>query len=63
MLTRSMRCARGFVGARRRGDQDRSRTTAPEALAHKVREMGADAGIALDGDDDRMIVVDQKPIR
>src|SRR5271166_1112741 len=33
---------------------------APEALAHKVREMRADVGIALDGDADRMIIVDEK---
>ena len=35
-------------------------STAPEALARKVREMRADIGIALDGDADRMIVVDEK---
>jgi phosphoglucosamine mutase len=35
-------------------------STAPEALAHKVREMRADVGIALDGDADRMIIVDEK---
>jgi phosphoglucosamine mutase len=34
--------------------------TAPEALARKVREMRADVGIALDGDADRMILVDEK---
>src|SRR5271170_5846281 len=32
-------------------------STAPEALARKVREMRADVGIALDGDADRMILV------
>ena len=35
-------------------------STAPEALARKVREMRADIGIALDGDADRMVVVDEK---
>jgi phosphoglucosamine mutase len=35
-------------------------STAPDALARKVREMRADIGIALDGDADRMIIVDEK---
>jgi phosphoglucosamine mutase len=35
-------------------------STAPEALARKVREMRADIGIALDGDADRLVVVDEK---
>ena len=35
-------------------------STAPEALERKVREMRADVGIALDGDGDRMIIVDEK---
>ena len=35
-------------------------STAPESLARKVREMRADIGIALDGDADRMIVIDEK---
>ncbi len=35
-------------------------STSPEALARKVREMRADIGVALDGDADRMIVVDEK---
>jgi phosphoglucosamine mutase len=35
-------------------------STAPEALAHKVREMRADIGIALDGDADRVLIVDEK---
>jgi phosphoglucosamine mutase len=35
-------------------------STSPEALAGKVRELRADIGIALDGDADRMIVVDEK---
>jgi phosphoglucosamine mutase len=32
----------------------------PECVAQKVRETGADIGIALDGDADRVIVVDSK---
>ena len=35
-------------------------STAPEALAAKVREVRADIGIALDGDADRVIIVDEK---
>jgi phosphoglucosamine mutase len=35
-------------------------STSPDALARKVREMRADIGIALDGDADRMVVVDEK---
>jgi phosphoglucosamine mutase len=35
-------------------------STAPEALANKVREMRADIGIALDGDADRVLIVDEK---
>ncbi len=35
-------------------------STAPDALVRKVREMRADVGIALDGDADRMIIVDEK---
>jgi phosphoglucosamine mutase len=35
-------------------------STSPESLARKVREMRADIGVALDGDADRMIVVDEK---
>ena len=35
-------------------------STAPEALIRKVREMRADVGIALDGDADRVLVVDEK---
>jgi phosphoglucosamine mutase len=34
-------------------------STAPEALAKKVREMRADIGIALDGDADRVLIVDE----
>jgi phosphoglucosamine mutase len=33
---------------------------APEALCQKVREMRADIGIALDGDADRVVLVDEK---
>ncbi len=32
----------------------------PEIMAHRVLEEGADIGIALDGDGDRLIVVDEK---
>jgi phosphoglucosamine mutase len=35
-------------------------STHPEALARKVREVRADLGIALDGDADRVILVDEK---
>jgi len=35
-------------------------STAPEALIRKVRELRADVGIALDGDADRVIIVDEK---
>lgn len=35
-------------------------STAPEALIDKVREVRADIGIALDGDADRVVVVDEK---
>ena len=35
-------------------------STAPEALCRKVREMRADIGIALDGDADRVILVDER---
>ncbi|MGI9483885.1 MAG: phosphoglucosamine mutase [Hyphomicrobiales bacterium] len=35
-------------------------STAPEALIDKVREVGADIGIALDGDADRCLIVDEK---
>ncbi len=35
-------------------------STAPEALAAKVREMRADIGIALDGDADRVVIADEK---
>ncbi|MGU3537004.1 phosphoglucosamine mutase [Methylobacterium sp. A54F] len=35
-------------------------STAPTALANKVRELRADIGIALDGDADRVLIVDEK---
>src|SRR5581483_8220021 len=35
-------------------------STAPEMLCRKVREMRADIGIALDGDADRVILVDER---
>jgi phosphoglucosamine mutase len=35
-------------------------STAPDALARKVRELRADIGLALDGDADRVLVVDEK---
>ena len=35
-------------------------STAPDALVRKVREMRADVGIALDGDADRLLIVDEK---
>ena len=35
-------------------------STAPEALIEKVKEVRADIGIALDGDADRVVLVDEK---
>ena len=35
-------------------------STSPDQLARKVREMRADVGVALDGDADRVIVIDEK---
>jgi len=35
-------------------------STAPEALVRRVRELRADIGIALDGDADRVLIVDEK---
>jgi phosphoglucosamine mutase len=35
-------------------------STSPAALANKVREMRADIGIALDGDADRVVIVDER---
>ena len=35
-------------------------STAPQTLMHKVKEMRADVGIALDGDADRVLIVDER---
>src|SRR6266853_988758 len=35
-------------------------STSPETLSRKVREMRADIGIALDGDADRVVMVDER---
>lgn len=35
-------------------------STAPDALIRKVREMRADIGVALDGDADRVLIVDER---
>jgi phosphoglucosamine mutase len=35
-------------------------STAPDALIRKVRELRADIGIALDGDADRVLIIDEK---
>ena len=40
--------------------RDRCGSTAPGALIEKVRELRADIGIALDGDADRVLIVDEK---
>jgi phosphoglucosamine mutase len=39
---------------------DKCGSTSPERLCEKVRELRADVGIALDGDADRVILVDEK---
>ena len=39
---------------------DKVGSTAPDALIAKVKELRADIGIALDGDADRVIIVDEK---
>jgi phosphoglucosamine mutase len=39
---------------------DKVGSTAPGAVAAKVRELRADIGIALDGDADRVIIIDEK---
>jgi phosphoglucosamine mutase len=39
---------------------DKVGSTAPQALTAKVKELRADIGIALDGDADRVIIVDEK---
>ncbi len=62
---------RSALGTRCRGDQDRRRSQwpqhqsqvrvdAPDQLIDKVREVRADIGIALDGDADRVVIVDEK---
>jgi phosphoglucosamine mutase len=38
---------------------DKCGSTAPEKLSEKVRELRADIGIALDGDADRVVVLDE----
>ena len=43
-----------------RNINDKCGSTAPEALADKVREVRADIGIGLDGDADRVAIVDEK---
>ena len=43
-----------------RNINDKCGSTAPEALAAKVLETRADIGIALDGDADRVVIVDEK---
>jgi phosphoglucosamine mutase len=39
---------------------DKVGSTAPDALIAKVKELRADIGIALDGDADRVIIIDEK---
>jgi phosphoglucosamine mutase len=43
-----------------RNINDKCGSTAPEALVNKVREVRADIGIALDGDADRVVLVNEK---
>jgi phosphoglucosamine mutase len=43
-----------------RNINDKCGSTAPEALVAKVLEVRADVGIALDGDADRVVIVDEK---
>ena len=43
-----------------RNINDKCGSTAPEALMAKVRELRADIGIALDGDADRVVIIDEK---
>ncbi len=39
---------------------DKCGSTSPAAVSHKVRELRADIGIALDGDADRVLIIDEK---
>ncbi|MCB1505887.1 MAG: phosphoglucosamine mutase [Hyphomicrobiaceae bacterium] len=48
------------VGPDGRNINDKCGSTAPNALVDKVREVRADIGIALDGDADRVVIVDEK---
>ena len=43
-----------------RNINDKCGSTAPQLLCDKVREVRADIGIALDGDADRVVIVDEK---
>jgi phosphoglucosamine mutase len=43
-----------------RNINDKCGSTAPDLLVQKVREFRADIGIALDGDADRVVIVDEK---
>jgi len=43
-----------------RNINDKCGSTAPDALVAKVREVRADIGIALDGDADRVVIVNEK---
>ena len=43
-----------------RNINDKCGSTAPEALIEKVKEVRADIGIALDGDADRVVIVNEK---
>ncbi|MEL6374732.1 MAG: phosphoglucosamine mutase [Pseudomonadota bacterium] len=43
-----------------RNINDQCGSTSPQVLSEKVREMRADIGIALDGDADRVVLVDEK---
>lgn len=43
-----------------RNINDKCGSTAPEMLVQKVKEFRADIGIALDGDADRVVIVDEK---
>ena len=48
------------VAAQRAEHQPEVRVDGAEALVEKVRELRADIGIALDGDADRVVIVDEK---